>query len=355
MESLEFKNNQDTFIIAEVAQAHDGNINFAHAFIDALAETGAHAVKFQTHFAEEESTLNEPWRVKFSHQDRTRFEYWQRMEFTKDQWMGLKKHAEEKGMFFLSSPFSLKAIELLDDIGTLAWKIGSGEVLSIRMLDSMIKTGKPIILSSGMSDYQEIDNIVANLKSQKVNYALMQCTTAYPTELEQVGLNVISEMKERYSCPIGLSDHTGTIWPSIAASALGAELIEVHVKIGNDMPGPDSTSSLTIEEFKKMVEGISAITTMKNSKIDKMQLTDDQKKMRTLFMKSIVARCDMTKGQILDAGNIVEKKPGEGLPAEFIENFFGYELKKSISKNEMLTLEHFSSQEQDELKKIIGI
>ena len=147
------------FIIAEIAQAHDGSLGTAHAYIDAVAKTGADAIKFQTHIASAESTPDEPFRIKFSRQDENRFDYWKRMEFTKEQWVGLFEHCKEVGITFLSSPFSEEAVELLNEIGTPAWKIASGEVSNQPMLAKMSETQKPILLSTGMSDIDEIQNI----------------------------------------------------------------------------------------------------------------------------------------------------------------------------------------------------
>src|SRR5215471_8334229 len=127
--------NRQCLIVAEVAQAHDGSLGFAHAFIDAIAAAGADAVKFQTHIAAAESTPAEPWRVKFSRQDETRYDYWRRMEFTEAQWRGLKAHADERGLLFLSSPFSVEAVDLLARVGVAAWKIASGEVSTRPMFE----------------------------------------------------------------------------------------------------------------------------------------------------------------------------------------------------------------------------
>ena len=132
-----------TTIIAEVAQAHDGSLGMAHAYIDAIANAGADAVKFQTHIASAESTPGEPWRVKFSQQDATRYDYWKRMEFTEEQWQGLKKHADERGLKFLSSPFSVEAVELLTRVGVAAWKVASGEVSNVRCLIASLPRGYP--------------------------------------------------------------------------------------------------------------------------------------------------------------------------------------------------------------------
>src|SRR5215813_11074319 len=148
-------------IVGEVAQAHDGSLGLAHAFIDAIAAAGADAVKFQTHIAAAESTPDEPWRVKFSPQDASRYEYWKRMEFTEEQWCGLKRHADEKGLLFLSSPFSLEAVDLLERVGVAAWKIASGEVGNAPMMDRIVGTKWPVLLSSGMSPLNELDDAVS--------------------------------------------------------------------------------------------------------------------------------------------------------------------------------------------------
>src|SRR3954467_12700385 len=130
-------------IIGEVAQSHDGSLGTAHSFVDAIADAGADAVKFQTHIAAAESTRGEPWRVKFSKQDATRYDYWKRMEFTEQQWLELRQHADERGLFFLSSPFSLEAVELLERVGVAAWKVASGEISNLAMLDRMLVSGIP--------------------------------------------------------------------------------------------------------------------------------------------------------------------------------------------------------------------
>ena len=200
-------------IVAEVAQAHDGSLGTAHAYIDAIADSGANAVKFQTHIAAAESTPSEPWRVKFSPQDATRYEYWQRMQFTEDQWVGLKRHAAERNLLFLSSPFSFEAMDLLDRVGVAAWKVPSGETANTPMLDRMLATGLPVLLSTGMSSLTEIDAAVQRVCQSQNPLVIFQCTTAYPCPPEKVGLNLISSFRQQYHCAIGLSDHSGTIFP----------------------------------------------------------------------------------------------------------------------------------------------
>ena len=212
------------YLVAEVAQAHDGSLGLAHRFIDAAKDAGADAVKFQTHFADEESTLDEPFRVKFSKQDETRFAYWKRMEFTDEQWAGLVGHAHEIGIGFLSSAFSQGSVDLLERLGIPAWKVASGEIVSEALVDRMVATGKPILISTGMSRYAEIEAALARVKKGRAPVAILQCTSRYPTPLEEVGLNVIGEMRARFACPVGLSDHSGVVFPSIFAIAKGADI-----------------------------------------------------------------------------------------------------------------------------------
>ena len=143
-------------MIAEVAQAHDGSLGCAHAYIDAAAQAGADAVKFQTHIASEESTLDEPWRVKFSRQDETRYDYWKRMEFSSTQWKELFLHCKERNVEFISSPFSLEAVELLYDIGMRLWKIASGEIYNPMLIDAVLDTNIPVVYSTGMSSIEDL-------------------------------------------------------------------------------------------------------------------------------------------------------------------------------------------------------
>jgi len=243
---------EKVFIMAELGQAHEGSLGILHSYIDALSTTGIDAIKFQTHIAEAESSEYEPFRVQFSYEDNTRFDYWKRMEFSLEQWQDIKKHCGDVGLEFVSSPFSNIAVDWLEEIGIQKYKIGSGEVTNFLMLEKIAKTGKDIILSSGMSNFSELDETIKFLKKFDNKVSILQCTTMYPSNAENIGLNVIGELKDRYNLLVGFSDHSGTIYPSLAASTLGAEIIEFHAVFDKDMFGPDSKSSLTIKEIKQL-------------------------------------------------------------------------------------------------------
>lgn len=323
-------------IVGEIAQAHDGSLGMAHAYIDAIASAGANAVKFQTHIAEAESTPGEPWRVKFSPQDVTRFDYWKRMEFTEEQWIGLKQHADERNLLFLSSPFSIEAVDLLHRVGVFAWKIASGEVTNTPMFERIAKTGLPILVSTGMSSLAEIDETVERIKSKGLPLVVLQCTSMYPTPPEKVGINMMPFFQERYDCPVGLSDHSGTIYPALAAAALGASVIEVHVTFSREMFGPDVPASVTTGELKQLVEGVRFIEKMKANPVDKDEMADTLTDMRRLFTKSIVARLDLPEDAILCQEYLTTKKPGTGIPAARLPELIGMKLKRAVKANEVL-------------------
>ena len=326
-------------IIAEIAQAHDGSLGMAHAYVDAAATAGADAVKFQTHIASAESTPAEPWRVKFSLQDETRFDYWRRMEFSEDQWQGLKNHCDDNGLVFLSSPFSFEAIELLTRIGIAAWKVPSGETTNTPMLEKMRETGLPVILSTGMSTQAEIDSAVGYLQNHKTELILLQCTTAYPCPPEKVGLNMVAEFRDRYDCAVGLSDHSGTIYPGLAAAALGIQMLEVHLTFSRDMFGPDVPASITPVELAQLTKGIRFIEKMSSHPVDKDELAGDMDDLRRTFSKSIVARRDLEAGVSLGPDDLTLKKPGGGLPATKLPQVIGRRLKQDKSADEQLTEE----------------
>ena len=323
-------------IVAEVGLAHDGSLGLAHAYIDEAARGGADAVKFQTHIAAAESTPAEPFRISFSRQDATRYEYWQRMEFTEAEWQGLAEHAAERKLTFLSSPFSHDAVALLTRVGVPMWKVPSGEVGNPPLLDAMIATGRPILLSSGMSPVAELDKAVDRVRRARLPLAVLQCTTAYPCPPERVGLNMIPFFRERYQCFVGLSDHSGTIYPGIAAATLGSEVVEVHITMSRGMFGPDVRASVTIEELRQLVDGIRFVERMRANPVDKDVVAVDMAPLRAIFTKSLVARQPLAAGTILTAAHVAFKKPGTGIPAERVSEVIGRTVRRDIGPDEMI-------------------
>jgi N-acetylneuraminate synthase len=325
-----------TFIIAEIAQAHDGSLGMAHAYIDAVARTGCNAIKFQTHIAEAESSIYEPFRVHFSKQDATRMDYWKRMEFTLEQWKEIKQHCDEVGLEFMSSPFSNAAVDLLEEVGVKKYKVGSGEVNNFVLLEKITQTGKPVIISSGMSSFEELDKTVSFLKDRGVDYSILQCTTAYPTQPEQFGLNVIQELKQRYNVPIGFSDHSSSIEASIAATVLGAEILEFHVVFDKEMFGPDAKASLTMKETTQLVKAVKNIILALQNSVNKSDNTGFSA-LKSIFEKSLTINKALKKGDVISFSDLDSKKPkGFGILASEYEKVIGKKLKRDLSQWDFL-------------------
>ena len=319
-----------------MALTHDGSLGLAHAFIDAIADAGADAVKFQTHIASAESTPSEPFRVKFSRQDKTRYDYWKRMEFTEDGWRGLAEHARERGILFLSSPFSIQAVELLDRLGMPLWKIASGETSNAMLLERILDTRKPVLLSTGMSPIEEIDASVARVRARKVEVGVFQCTTAYPCPAEKVGLNLIPFYRDRYACWIGLSDHSATIYPGLAAATMGIDMLEVHVALSREMFGPDVIASVTTHELRQLVDGIRFIERMKAHPLDKDASAEETAPLRKLFTRSLVASADLPAGTVIAREHVAIKKPGTGLAPDRLDEILGRRLKRAVAADQLL-------------------
>ena len=324
------------YLIAEIGQAHEGSLGILYSYIDALAQTGVDAVKFQMHIAEAESSTHEPFRIHFSLEDKTRFDYWKRMGFSLEQWKGIKKHCDEAGLDFICSPFSNLAVDWLEEMGVEQYKIGSGEVNNFLLLEKIARTGKPVILSSGMSSYAELDQTVAFLKERKVDFSILQCTTAYPTQPVQYGLNVIQELKERYGVPVGFSDHSAKTATCIAAAALGASILEFHVVFDRQIFGPDSKSSLTIAETKDLVLAVRNIAIAVSHLIDKNNIAEFST-LKQIFEKSLAVNKDLSKNHVLTFEDLESKKPkGFGIDARRFQEVIGKSLNKNLKQWDFL-------------------
>jgi len=326
-------------VIGEVALTHDGSLGLAHAFVDAIADAGADAVKFQTHIAAAESTPSEPFRVKFSRQDKTRYDYWKRMEFTEEGWRGLAEHARERGILFLSSPFSIQAVDLLERIGVPLWKIASGETSNTTLLDRVLDTRKPVLLSTGMSPLEEIDRAVARVRARHADLGVFQCTTAYPCPPEKIGLNLIPFYRERYGCWVGLSDHSAAIFPGLAGAAMGMDMLEVHVALSREMFGPDVIASITTQELRQLVDGIRFIERMRAHPLDKDASAQETAPLRKLFTRSLVACASLPAGTVIEREHVVIKKPGTGLPPDRLEDVIGRRLARPVTADQVLAAE----------------
>lgn len=318
-----------TELIAEIGQAHDGSLGAVHAYINVLADCGVNTIKHQMHIAEAESSELEPFRVKFSKQDKTRLDYWKRMSFSFEQWVEIKQYTEDKGMQFLCSPFSMLAFEWLEKLGVERYKIASGELNNFLLLDAIAKTGKKVIISSGMSSYDEIEGAISRF--EKGNVELMQCTTSYPTPPEKTGLNIINELKSRFDVPVGLSDHSGDIFAGLAATTIGIAHLEFHVALHENQFGPDTSSSLVPNQIKQLVKGVRSIDVMRENPMDKDEFSQQSVTLKQMFGKTLAWRGNYNVGEVIKYTMLESKKPGgQGVSALDYEKLIGKRLIQDV-------------------------
>lgn len=325
-------------IIAEVGSVHDGSFGNALKLIEAAAQSGADTVKFQTHIAEAESLADAPAPAYF--RDEPRLAYFRRTAFNEQEWRRLAEHAKTQGLGFLSSPFSLEAVELLENVGVSAYKIPSGEVTNIPLLELVAKTGKPVLLSSGMSNWRELDAAVAALKDGGP-LTIMQCSSIYPCPPERVGLNVLGEMQRRYGVSVGYSDHTLGIAAPLAAAACGASVIEKHFTFSKLMYGSDAKHSMEPGEFRAMATALREIWGMLGNPVDKDDLSP-YLEMKRIFEKSVVTATAIAAGNRIERKMLVFKKPGDGIPAAAYHTLIGRTVKRDLPPDHKLQEEDLS-------------
>jgi len=319
-------------VIAEIGNNHDGSVHQAVRMVEAAAEAGASAVKFQTHITEAEMHPSTPTPPHFSE---PRWEFSKRMELTADEHVQLKDRAESLGLLFFSSPFSIEAVELLEEIGNPLYKIASGEVTNPPLLEAVAATGKPVLLSTGMSGLEDIERALALLEAGGTKEILvLQCTSSYPAPPEKINLRAMVAMGERFDLPYGLSDHTPDIHTSIAAVALGAAAIEKHFTLSKRLYGPDHHASLTPEELARLVEGVRQVEAALGS--EAKERDPDLDPARATFEKSVVSRSAIEEGAQIEKRMLTTKRPGNGIPALRLDELVGRHAARAIPANHVL-------------------
>ncbi len=323
--------------IAEVGQAHDGSLGIAHSFIDALSKTGVDIIKFQTHIAEAESSEDESFRINFSYEDNNRYDYWKRMEFSKEEWIELKNHSQDVGLEFLSTPSSIAAVNLLEEIGVDRYKVGSGDISNNLLLKKLSLLDKPIILSSGMSTVEELKEAMDELNNLSVDkISILQCTSKYPTQAHEIGLDQIKNYKKIFNCSVGYSDHSGNIASCFAATSLGAEILEFHVTFDKKMFGPDSDSSIEIRDIPSFIKNINYIKDIIDNP-SQSKLSNEIIDLKEIFEKSLSVNKDLNQNDIITFDDLESKKPkNKGINAKNYSQVIGKKLVRNKRKNDFL-------------------
>ncbi|MDQ3065573.1 MAG: N-acetylneuraminate synthase family protein [Actinomycetota bacterium] len=322
----------NALIIAEIGNNHDGSVHQAERLVTAAAEAGAGAVKFQTHITEAEMHPSTPTPPHFPE---PRWEFTKRMELTVDEHRHLKGFAEDLGLLFFSSPFSVEAVELLEEIGNPVYKIASGEVTNPPLLEAVAATGKPTLVSTGMAGPEDIERALGILRDGGAgDLMVLQCTSSYPAPPEKVHLRAMPAMGERYGLPYGLSDHTPDIHTSIAAVALGASAIEKHFTLSKRSYGPDHHASLTPEELARLVDGVRQVEAALGSAEKERDETLDPA--RATFEKSVVTRVVIPEGTEITSEMLTTKRPGNGIPAVRLGEVVGRRAAREIAPNALV-------------------
>lgn len=320
------------YIIAEAGMNHDGSLGNAIRMVEVAARCGADAVKFQLHDAHAETTRDAPSPPYFTHE--SRWEYFERTAFTDEQWGLLKGRCDEVEIEFLCSAFSLQALERLERLGVARHKVPSGEVTNLDLIRAAAETAKPVLLSSGMSSWDELDAAV-KAAAAAAELIVFQCTSEYPCPPEHVGLNVLDELRARYGRPVGLSDHTEGPFACLAAVARGANAIEKHFTLSKELYGPDAALAAEPGELRELVEGVRAIEAMLGAPVDKSD-TLRFAEMKEVFEKSVVSVVDIAAGAVIGAEMIAAKKPGTGIPARRLAEVVGRRAAAAVPADSVL-------------------
>ncbi len=329
--SREIGDGQPVLIIAEIGKNHDGSVGQAKKLIDAAAEAGVDAVKFQTHLAAEEMTQESPVP---SHFPEPRFQYISRVQLDREAHRELFAYATEKGLICLSTPFSRAAADLLEELSVPAYKIGSGETTDLPLLEHVAKKARPILMSTGMASFAEIETAVQTVRRWNDQLILLQCTSLYPCPYDKVNLRAIETLRNAFGLPVGMSDHTATIYTAIAAVALGACVVEKHFTLSKRLYGPDHQASLEPIELKQLVTGIRAVEQSLGTG-DKDELQELQN-VRLTFQKSVVARQSIPAGMTLEPGMLTVKRPGTGIPASRLAGVVGRRTARALDADTVI-------------------
>lgn len=303
------------FIIAEAGVNHNGSLDNAKRMVECAAEAGADAIKFQTFKAETlvcKNAQKAEYQKETTGNEESQFEMLKKLELTEEEYAELKQHCGEKHIMFLSTPFDLDSLRYLNEIGIEIIKIPSGEITNYPYLREIGKLGKPIIMSTGMSTMAEVEEAVEVLQMNGAqDITLLHCNTQYPTPYGDVNLRAMLALKDKFHTEVGYSDHTLGIEVPIAATAMGATVIEKHFTLNRGMEGPDHKASLEPDELKCMIRSIRNVEQAMGTGIK--EPTNSEYKNILVARKSIVARKQIQAGEIFTEENITTKRPGDGM------------------------------------------
>ncbi|WP_075536092.1 N-acetylneuraminate synthase family protein [Candidatus Pelagibacter communis] len=327
-----------TKVIAEIGSVHDGSFGNAKKLIELAAKCGADIVKFQTHIAEHESVKNAPKPKYFRDEDR--YTYFERTSFSFLQYKKLIQFSKKNNVEFLSSPFSIEAVDFLEKLNLKKYKIPSGEVNNLPLIERISKTKKEVFISSGMSNLEELNTAIKILK-KRCKVTVLQCTSEYPCDLTNVGLNNIIDFKKKFKIDVGFSDHTNGSVAAVIATYLGASIIEKHFTFSRHMYGSDAKYGMEPNEFKKFIRNIKHAELIRDNPVDKNTIIRKLSDMKKIFEKSIFLKRKIEKNKKIKLNDLEFKKPGDGIKAYNYKNIIGLKLKKTLPSGYKLKNNNF--------------
>jgi N,N'-diacetyllegionaminate synthase len=340
MQSFLKKYTNGVFIIAEIGVNHNGDIDLAKKLIDVSKETKADAVKFQTFNTDKLVKKDAPkaeYQKENTKDDSSQYDMIKKLELSKKDFLELKKYAEEKDIMFMSTPFDLESVDILDEIGVEIFKVGSGDCDNFILLHKIIQTGKPIIISTGMANFEEIKKIkeFMDMNNYQNKYIFLHCLSSYPAPYDQMNMSCIQLLREQLKIDVGFSDHTTDDTAAIMSIAYGAVCVEKHITLDNDMDGPDHKASLNPENFKRFVDNVRRAEIMIGD--GKKRCMPCEENTKQVARKNLVFTKDMKKGEIIGLDDIEALRPNIGgvSPMHYF-NFIGKEIKIDVERGDFV-------------------
>lgn len=331
------------YIIAEIGVNHGGNMDLARRMIDAAKQAGADAVKFQTYNTDTLATRETPkvlYQERSGAEGETHFEMLRQLEFKREDHFPIKTYCETQGIDFMSTPYDVESAVFLNQLNVAVFKTASADIVDLPLQTYLAKTGKPVIVSTGMSTLGEIDTVVNLYRATgNTNLALLHCVSNYPCSIESLNLNVIPTMQSAFHTLVGYSDHSKGALAAVVSVSLGAKIIEKHLTLDKGLPGPDHAASDTPEEFQEMVSAVRNAEKMLGEFYKEVQ--EEEKQMARISRKSIVTARDLRAGEKITREDLAVKRPGVGLLSSSIPDVVGKVLRHDVQRDQLLDWKDF--------------
>lgn len=332
---------QVSCIIAEAGVNHNGDINIAFNMIDAAKECGVDCIKFQTFKTENlvtKTAKKAEYQIENTHNNDSQFDMLKKLELSYQDFKKLKKYCDKVGIEFMSTPFDMDSVDLLEKLGMKTYKISSGDITNKPLLEFVASKNKPVILSTGMCTMDEVQEAVKWIEDKgNKQLTLLHCTSNYPTPYSEVNMNAMITLDKAFTYPTGYSDHTKGIIIPIMAVSMGAKVIEKHFTLDKTMEGPDHKASLDVSELKEMINAIRNIESAKGNG-EKVPAASEMST-RIAARKSIVITRDLKKGHLLNKNDLSIKRPGNGTALKYIDNFINKKIIRDIKEDSIIKLE----------------